>query len=522
MAVDNLIGADLVTADGELVRASETENTDLLWALRGGGGNVGVASSFTVRLHPVGATVYGGPIFFPYERAAELLRFYEQWTRTLPDELTTLFAIAPPEPFIPEALHGAPVAMVFLCYAGAEQAGEAAVRPLREAMPPIADLAGPIPYSALQSIGDAGAPNGVRASFRSLYFDALGEAAIDAVLKQCDALRTLHPFSTLHTHHLGGAVGRIAEGATASGRRNARYVLNVVGLGDAAERDAEHVAWVRRTSEALQPFAGSGSYLNFLTDVGEDRVRAVYGPATHARPAALKAHYDPTNLFRLNQNIRPAEGGDRQSELGPMTAPRSLPVGVRLRVRSCRRPREGLPRGPAQRAATSRRRNADSGPRRGRHARRRGPPCPPHHRSPVPFLPLVSRGPSSLGVAEDVGPDEALAGDGGVVQRRTGQPIRQRGAPDRTAHQQHSACRRLQAGRHVLGAGAAPRGATGPNRIDHRRLVHHRASLHTARADRACPVAHQNSTYVLVLRSDRINITEAVVPLARHTRGPAY
>jgi FAD/FMN-containing dehydrogenase len=308
MAVDNLIGADLVTADGELVRASETENAELLWALRGGGGNFGVVTAFTFRLHPVGPTVYGGPIFFPYERAAELLRFYEQWTRTLADELTTLFAIAiaPPEPFIPEPLHGAPVALVFLCYAGPEQAGEAAIRPLREAMPPIADLAGPMPYTALQSIGDAGAPAGIRAYFRSLYVDELSDGAIETLLRQCDELRSLHPFSTLHIHHLEGAVGRVAEDATASGRRNARYVLNVVGLWDEQTRDGEHVAWVRRTSEALQPFASSGSYLNFLTDEGEDRVRAVYGPAKYARLAALKARYDPTNLFRLNQNVKPA------------------------------------------------------------------------------------------------------------------------------------------------------------------------------------------------------------------------
>ncbi len=210
-----------------------------------------------------------------------------------------------------QALQGTPVAMVALCHVGSEQAAAAAVRPLREAVPPLADLVGPIPYTAFQAIGDAGTPTGIRAYFRALYFDELTHGAIEALLRQCDELRDLHPFTTLHIHHLEGAVGRVAEDATASGRRSARYVLNVVGLWDGAAQDAEQIAWVRRTSEALQPFAGGGSYLNFLTDVGEDRVRAVYGPAKYARLAALKARYDPANLFRLNQNVKPEENGSR-------------------------------------------------------------------------------------------------------------------------------------------------------------------------------------------------------------------
>ena len=305
LAVDNLLAVELVTADGRLLRASLEENPDLFWAIRGGGGNFGIVTSFTFRLHPVGPTIYGGAIFYPIDRARELLRFYGDWVRTLPDDLTTMvvFLTAPPMPFIPPALQGTPMIAVPMCYAGPPDNGAAVVQPLRDFATPAVDVVGPMPYLALQTMFDAGAPRGLLAYWKTEYLQALSADAIDTLVRR--AGRMTSPLTQLHIHHLGGAVSRAAAGSTALSYRGAPFVLNgVAGWMDPAQTESE-IAWARGLAEAIRPLAAGPQYLNFLGDEEDGRVRAAYGEDTYRRLARLKAAYDPENFFRLNQNIRP-------------------------------------------------------------------------------------------------------------------------------------------------------------------------------------------------------------------------
>jgi hypothetical protein len=306
MAVDNLLSVELVTAASDRISASATEHPDLFWAVRGGGGNFGVVTSFTYRLHPVGPMVFGGAVFHPAARARDLLRFYREWVRTLPDELTSavVFATAPPEPFMPPDLVGTPMVAVPLCWAGPLGEGEAAVRPLRDFAPPAVDLLGPLPYTALQGMFDAGAPKGVLSYWKTEYLSELSDAAIDVLMAH--TARMGKPFAQLHVHHVGGAVARAPADATAVGRRDAPFTLNIIGMWqDPAETEAQR-GWVRGVAEALRPLATGAQYLNFLGDLEEDRVRAAYGDAKYARLQGIKKRYDPGNLFRVNHNIRPA------------------------------------------------------------------------------------------------------------------------------------------------------------------------------------------------------------------------
>lgn len=308
LTIDNLVSADVVTADGRLVTASAERHPDLFWALRGGGGNFGVVTSFEYRLHPVGPSVLGGVGLHPVERAGEVLRFYNQWTATLPDEMTSMvaFIAAPPLPFIPEPLHGTSMIAVAVCYAGSVEDGQRVAQPLLAFGPPEVAHVGPVPYTVLQGMFDASAPRGIHAYWKTHYVADLSDATIDALVAETARMRPLSPFTTLHVHHLEGAVGRIAPDATAFPHRAPRYVMNIVGMWTAGEPPEPHIAWVRGTFDAMQPFATGAPYLNFLGDEGADRVRAAYGAATYDRLAAIKQRYDPTNLFRVNQNIRPA------------------------------------------------------------------------------------------------------------------------------------------------------------------------------------------------------------------------
>lgn len=324
LACDNLLAADLVTAAGELVHASPVENDELHWGLRGGGGNFGVVTSFEFRLHPVGPLVFGGALFHPLERAPELLRFYREWTPTLPDELTTMLAFltAPPLPFIPAPLQGTKMVAVALCYLGPVEQGEEAIRPLRELAAPAAEQLGPLPYRLLQGMFDASAPRGVRSYWKSEQLGDLEDGAIDAILAGAHAYAS--PLSQLHIHHVEGAVARADGKATAFGRRDARYIANVIGMWpDPALQDTE-IAAVRTTATALHPFSPGGAYLNFFdADEGETRIRAAYGEQKYARLVALKNRYDPGNLFHLNQNIPPS-GNNQQGHLTAQpNAPRS-------------------------------------------------------------------------------------------------------------------------------------------------------------------------------------------------------
>jgi FAD/FMN-containing dehydrogenase len=303
--VDNLLSVDLVTADGELVTASEDVNPDLFWGVRGGGGNFGIVTSFEFRVHEVGPTVVAGPVFHRLEDAPEVLRFYREFAAAAPDELTTIFelSVAPPAPFLPEEVHGIPVVMVGACYAGAVQAGLDVVRPLKEFGNPVVDLLEPKPYLALQSMFDPSVPHGWHRYWKSVELPPLTDAAIDTLVDQASAQTS--PRSYTIVFQLGGAFGRVSEGATAFGRRGAFNVnVNAVWTDDDPDAD-RHISWARDYFDALQPHASGNVYVNFLGDEGEDRVRAAYGEHTYDRLVRLKRVYDESNFFRLNQNIRP-------------------------------------------------------------------------------------------------------------------------------------------------------------------------------------------------------------------------
>ena len=310
MTIDNLLSADVVTADGEQVIASRAKNSDLFWGLRGGGGNFGIVTSFQYQLHPVGPLVFGGALFHTADRAADFLRFYGEWTATLPDEITPLFAFltAPPAPFVPAPLVGQPLVAVALCCAAPPERGADLVAPLRAFGPPAIDLLGPIPYLALQKMFDESAPRGIRTYWKTAYFDRLDGPTVDTLVEHAQKMASLSPLSAIHVHYAEGAMGRVPPSETAFGARHARYIANLIGMWPDPTRDGAHVDWVRGLWNALQPVASDGAYVNFLGDEGVDRVRSAYGTETYVQLARLKARYDPANVFRINQNIKPQQG----------------------------------------------------------------------------------------------------------------------------------------------------------------------------------------------------------------------
>ena len=285
---DSLLSVDIVTADGALRSASAGENPDLFWGVRGGGGNFGVVTSFEFRAHPVGPRVVAGMVLHPMERAPEVLGFFRELTAGAPEEL-----------------HGAPVAAIAVCHAGPIEDGERAVGPLKAFGPPLVDLIGPKPFAAHQTMLDAAQPPGRHYYWKSEYLPDLGPEAATVLIDH--AGRITSPQSAVMVMHLGGAAARVPRDATAAANRDAEYVLNVAGSWLDARESDRHIGWVQGLWRAMRPLSTGGTYVNFLTgDAEPDRVRAAYGPATYDRLAALKARYDPTNLFRLNQNIRPA------------------------------------------------------------------------------------------------------------------------------------------------------------------------------------------------------------------------
>jgi FAD/FMN-containing dehydrogenase len=304
LTIDNLVGAEAVLAGGDVVHATADENSDLFWALRGGGGNFGVVTRFDFRLHPV-QTVVAGMVMHPAERAPELLRFFREQTAKAPDELTMLFAfvVAPPAPFVPESLHGTPMVAVLLCWCGDRTRGMEAVAPLREFGPPAVDAIGEMPYVALQSMLDDGAPHGMRYYMKSAYFDALSDDAIAALAQ---AVRPNSPLSQVHLHHLGGAVARVGNEATPYGHRQAAYVLNIIAAWPDPESTDAHVGWARSIYDTVAPHASGAAYVNFLGEEGESQVASAYGERNYRRLQQIKRRYDPGNMFRYNQNIRPA------------------------------------------------------------------------------------------------------------------------------------------------------------------------------------------------------------------------
>jgi FAD/FMN-containing dehydrogenase len=304
LTCDNLLAVDLVSADGRLLRASEREQPELFWGVRGGGGNFGVVTAFQYRLHQVGPTVLAGPIMFPADGARELLRFYRDLAETAPDELTTVVNLrhAPSLPFIPEHLHGVPVINVVVCWAGPIERGERVLEPLRRYGRPLLDLIAPKPYRAHQGTFDATVPHGLHYFWRSEYLGALDDRAIDTLVEHAWANRSPRSYTIMF--QLGGAVRRVPDQATSFSGRGAGFAVNINAVA-LPEEYGEQSAWARRFGQALHPLS-AGVYMNFLSDEGQDRVRAAYGPITYDRLAALKAVWDPDNFFRRNQNIKPS------------------------------------------------------------------------------------------------------------------------------------------------------------------------------------------------------------------------
>jgi FAD/FMN-containing dehydrogenase len=304
LACDNLAAADVVTADGRLVHASESENADLLWGLRGGAGNFGIVTQFELDLHPLGPMVYAGPIFYPADADRDLLRAFRDWAAGAPDDVTGFvsLATAPPLPVIPEEWHGKKVAIFVAVSTGAVDEGAGLVAAVRQVAEPIADLQGPMPYQVMQSLLDPLWPKGIQAYFKATNLARLDDALIDRL---CELhLATPGPQCEIHVHQLGGAVARVDEGATAFAERSMPFVLNAVTGWQDPEVGPAHRDWARAAIATAADASTGRAYVNFLGD--SDAARTSYGAETYDRLVALKDRYDPTNVFRLNQNIPPS------------------------------------------------------------------------------------------------------------------------------------------------------------------------------------------------------------------------
>ena len=303
---DNLVQAEVVTADGRQVIASADENPDLFWGLRGGGGNFGVVTAFHFRLHPVGPIVLGGMLMFPAALAGDLLRFYRDFMAAAPDEVGSALAFitAPPEEFVPEPVRGHPVIGIVACYVGPVEDGERAFAPLREFGPPAIDLVGPMPYVAVQQLLDPPAVKGLQNYWTADFFSGLPDDAIDTLVEH--ATKPVSPLTQIIVVPGGGAVARVHDDDTAFGQRTAPWNIHFLSMWPDPADTERNIAYTRAISTAMKPWTTGEVYLNFIGDEGQDRVEAGFGPAKYARLRELKAKWDPTNLFRHNQNIPPA------------------------------------------------------------------------------------------------------------------------------------------------------------------------------------------------------------------------
>ena len=305
LTIDQLISVDVVTANGDFVKANAKENPDLFWGLRGGGGNFGIVTDFEFRLNQVGPTVLAGPIFWPMEKSGKVLRFYREWIAEAPDELTTIVVhrIAPALPYIPQDLQGKRVVAVICCYAGDVEEGEKVLRPMKAFGSPVLDLCFPKPFVSHQAMFDPSFPRGWWYYFRSCDLMGLSDAVIDTVADQ--AMRFKSALTAFPIFQLGGAISRVGEDDTAYTGRSAGHTININATTETSEGFEAERQWSRDFWTALQPHH-AGVYSNFLMEEGADRVRESYGAAKYERLKALKRKYDPDNFFKLNQNIPPA------------------------------------------------------------------------------------------------------------------------------------------------------------------------------------------------------------------------
>ncbi len=306
LACDSLVGAEVVTAEGRVIRTSATERSDLLWALRGGGGNFGVVTSFSFRAQPMGPMVYGGFRIFPGDRAREVLHLVADMYRSTPEEFNVLAVLttAPPAPFVPSDLHGRPIVVVAMCFIGGVTGGPAAAGELLALSGAAVDHVGPIPYVALQSAFDPMNPPGLLNYWKSAYADHLAEGAIDAVVDRFAKVPSL--LTELHFQYFGGAVSRISAHESAVGHRSSPFLFNLVGKWTDPRESERNTSYIRELWEALRPFSTGGVYRNFLTDQTTDLTRAAYGGQIYAKLAQVKRQYDPENIFRGSHNVLPA------------------------------------------------------------------------------------------------------------------------------------------------------------------------------------------------------------------------
>ena len=303
LVIDNFRAMDVVTADGRLVRASDDENPELFWALRGGGGNFGVVTRFEIQLHEV-PEVYGGPIFFPVSECEKVLRFYRDFIADAPRELSAFFGfhIAPPAPFVPEHLQGHTACMITVAYTGPMDQAEETIRPIREAGVVALDLAGPIPYPALNSMFDDLLPHGLHHYWKADFVEELTDEAIAIHAQHGPDVPNF--LSLMHLYPLDGAVHDVDSDATAFNHRNVKFAHIIAGIDADGANLPEHRDWVRDYWSALHPHSSEAGYVNFLMDEGDDRIRATYGD-NYDRLVEVKAEWDPGNLFHMNQNIAP-------------------------------------------------------------------------------------------------------------------------------------------------------------------------------------------------------------------------
>lgn len=304
LVIDNFRAMDVVTADGRLTHVGEDENPDLFWALRGGGGNFGVVTRFELRLHEV-PEVYGGPIFYPATEAEPVLRCYRDFIGDAPRELSAFFGFheAPPAPFVPEQLVGHKACAIVVAWTGPMDQAEEAIRPLREIAPVALDLAGPIPYPALNSMFDDLLPHGLHHYWKADFVDELTDEAIAIHAQHGPNVPNVQ--SLMHIYPLDGAVHDIDADATAFSHRNVKFAHIIAGIDADGTNLPAHRDWVRNYWSALHPHSSEAGYVNFLMEEGENRIRATYGD-NYDRLAEIKARWDSTNLFHMNQNIKPA------------------------------------------------------------------------------------------------------------------------------------------------------------------------------------------------------------------------
>jgi len=303
LTIDNLLGVDLVLADGSFITANAKEQADLFWAVRGGGGNFGVVTSFLFRLHPI-STVYGGPIFWPLSQAADLLKFWRDFILNAPEQINGWFGLVtvPPVPLFPEPFHLQKMCVIVWCSTATLSQAEELFKPIRAFGAPAMDFAGPLPWPVLQSLFDALYPAGLQWYWKADFFTDLSDQAIDLHVKYGTQLPTMH--STMHLYPINGAVHRISPGDTAFSFRDANFAEVIVGVDPDPANNERMIQWARDYWMALHPYSAGGGYINMMMDEGAENVKAAYRD-NYARLAQIKAKYDPSNLFHVNQNIKP-------------------------------------------------------------------------------------------------------------------------------------------------------------------------------------------------------------------------